>query len=112
MTSHTIEVSLLDDGIFELNEVFIGNLALLSSAGIPPVRIDFAMADITIIDDDCEENFITHNYTESPAIKIMMTSAPIHSDLTILPIARPYHLCNNYINKVNFPWTIIMGIVN
>ena len=69
MTSHTIEVSLLDDGIFELNEVFIGNLALLSSAGMPPVRIDFSTADITIIDDDCEENF---NYTESPAIKIMM----------------------------------------
>ena len=57
MTSHTIEVSLLDDDIFELNEVFIGNLVFLSSDDTPLDTIDPDMADITINDDDCKEHF-------------------------------------------------------
>ena len=57
VTSHTIEVPLIDDDIFELNEVFIGNLVSVSDDA--RVTIDPDMADINIVDDD-SKGFVTH----------------------------------------------------
>ena len=57
MTSRIIEVPLIDDDIFELNEVFIGNLVSVSDDA--RVTIDPDMADINIVDDD-SKGFVTH----------------------------------------------------